>query len=82
MLDADLATLYEVETKQLKKKIKRNIDRFTEDFMFELTPEEYNVSRSQNITLKQGTNIKLSYGLYRTGCSYASWCFEQRKSKI
>jgi len=58
MLDADLATLYEVETKQLKRQVKRNIDRFTEDFMFELTPKEYTVSRSQNGTLKQGSNIK------------------------
>lgn len=60
MLDADLAVLYEVETKQLKRQVKRNIDRFPEDFMFELTPEEYNVSRSQNGTLKQGSNIKYS----------------------
>ncbi|RZJ77932.1 MAG: ORF6N domain-containing protein, partial [Chryseobacterium sp.] len=34
MLDADLAALYEVETKQLKRQVKRNIDRFPEDFMF------------------------------------------------
>lgn len=58
MLDADLATLYEVETKQLKRQVKRNIDRFPEDFMFKLTSEEYIVSRSQNGTLKQGSNIK------------------------
>lgn len=60
MLDTDLAALYEVETRQLKRQVKRNIDRFPEDFMFELTPEEYNVSRSQNGTLKQGSNIKYS----------------------
>jgi hypothetical protein len=60
MLDSDLSTLYEVETKQLKRQVKRNIDRFPEDFMFELTPEEYNFSRSQNGTLKQGSNIKYS----------------------
>ena len=58
MLDSDLAKLYEVETKQLKRQVKRNIERFPEDFMFELTPEEYHFSRSQNGTLKQGTNIK------------------------
>ncbi|MES2396362.1 MAG: ORF6N domain-containing protein [Bacteroidota bacterium] len=60
MLDFDLAALYEVETKQLKRQVKRNIDRFPEDFMFELTPEEYNISRNQNGTLKQGSNIKYS----------------------
>jgi len=58
MLDNDLAKLYEVETKQLKRQVKRNIERFPEDFMFELTPEEYHFSRRQNGTLKQGTNIK------------------------
>ena len=60
MLDFDLAALYEVETKQLKRQVKRNIDRFPEDFMFKLIPEEYNISRNQNGTLKQGSNIKYS----------------------
>lgn len=60
MLDKDLATLYEVETKQLKRQVRRNIDRFPEDFMFELTAEEYSNSRCQNGTLKQGDNIKYS----------------------
>jgi hypothetical protein len=60
MLDSDLAKLYQVETKQLKRQVRRNIERFPgEDFMFELTPEEYAlISRSQNGTLKQGYNIK------------------------
>ncbi len=40
MLDRDLADLYEVDTKQLKRSVRRNIDRFPEDFMFELTKEE------------------------------------------
>jgi len=40
MLDSDLAVLYEVETSNLNKAVKRNIDRFPEDFMFQLTMEE------------------------------------------
>lgn len=40
MLDSDLASLYQVKTKALKQAVKRNIDRFPEDFMFELTREE------------------------------------------
>jgi hypothetical protein len=40
MVDSDLATLYEVETGQLKSAVRRNIDRFPEDFMFELSKEE------------------------------------------
>lgn len=60
MLDTDLAVLYEVETKQLKKQVKRNIERFPEDFMFELTLDEALVSRCQFGTLKQGSNVKYS----------------------
>ena len=42
MLDFDLATLYQVETKRLKEQVKRNIERFPEDFMFILTEKEWN----------------------------------------
>lgn len=56
ILDSDLASLYEVETKQLKRQVRRNAERFPEDFMFELTTatEEYHILRSQKGTLKQG----------------------------
>lgn len=47
MLDRDLAELYEVETKQLKRQVNRNIDRFPADFMFELTKEELKNWRRQ-----------------------------------
>ena len=47
MLDYDLAELYVVETKQLKRQVRRNIERFPEDFMFELTQQEYEILRSQ-----------------------------------
>ncbi|MDP4264109.1 MAG: ORF6N domain-containing protein [Bacteroidota bacterium] len=47
MLDMDLAELYQVETKQLKRQVRRNIDRFPEDFMFELTTKEFENLRSQ-----------------------------------
>ena len=48
MLDEDLAELYEVETKQLKRQVRRNIDRFPEeDFMFELNRDEFEILRSQ-----------------------------------
>jgi len=46
MLDRDLAELYQVETKRLKEQVKRNIGRFPEDFMFELTKEEFENWRS------------------------------------
>ena len=47
MLDKDLAQLYEVETKQLKRQVKRNIERFPDDFMMELTEIEFENLRSQ-----------------------------------
>ena len=56
MLDRDLAALYGVETKQLKRQVKRNIYRFPEDFMLELTTEE--VLRCQFGTLKRGEHAK------------------------
>jgi len=52
MLDRDLAALYEIETKQLNLAVKRNIDRFPADFMFQLTREEADSLRFQNETLK------------------------------
>jgi ORF6N domain len=59
MMDSDLAEMYGVETKVLKQAVKRNMDKFPDDFMFELTKEETETfSRSQNVTLKQGQNIK------------------------
>jgi len=56
MPDRDLAGLYEVETKALNQAVKRNIERFPEDFMFELTKEEFKTWRSQIVTSKLGWN--------------------------
>jgi hypothetical protein len=53
MLDADLARLYGVETKALVQAVKRNIDRFPPDFMFQLTNHELTVLRSQFVTSSQ-----------------------------
>ena len=50
MLDSDLAELYQVETKNLNKAVKRNIARFPGDFMFQLTEEEWNLLRFQTGT--------------------------------
>jgi len=61
MLDADLAALYEVEAKVLNQAVKRNIDRFPQDFMFQLTPEEVSFLRSQIVTLKTGRGQHSKY---------------------
>ncbi len=52
MLDRDLAELYQVETKRLNEQVKRNIERFDEDFMFQLTDKEFQYLRSQFATTK------------------------------
>lgn len=54
MLDSDLAELYQVLTKNLNKAVKRNLDRFPEDFMFQLTPEEAESLRFQFGTSNEG----------------------------
>ena len=63
MLDFDLAEIYGYETRAFNQQVKRNYERFDDDFMFQLTDEEvYKLSRSQNVTLNKGTgrgsNIK------------------------
>ena len=67
MLDQDLAKLYGVQTKYLNRQVKRNLERFPEDFMFQLTQAE--VLRCQNVTLKRGR------GQHRKYLPYA--CTEQ-----
>lgn len=52
MLDRDLAEMYGIETKQLKRQVKRNLDRFPEDFMFQLSEVELKILRSQFGTLQ------------------------------
>ena len=52
MLDSDLAMLYQVETKYLNRQRNRNAERFPEDFCFQLSKEEYEILRCQNVTSK------------------------------
>lgn len=61
MLDKDLAELYQIETRRLNEQVKRNIERFPEDFMFQLNAEEAKALISQNATSKRGGTRKLPY---------------------
>ena len=58
MLDKDLAELYGTATKKLKQQVKRNLNRFLAHYMFELTNEENEILRSQNVTLRHGEHSK------------------------
>lgn len=64
MLDSDLADMYGMETKVLKQAVRRNIQRFPSDFMFQLTKEEYTSLRSQFVTLKSGRGQHAKYMPY------------------
>ena len=74
MLDSDLAELYEVETRRLNEQIKRNIERFPEDFMFQLTQGEVENLMSQNATssLDWGGRRKLPYVFTEQGVAMLS----------
>ena len=61
MIDRDLSELYEVETKQLKRQVRRNKERFPEDFMFEMSKEEFNDWRSQFGTSNPSDKMGLRY---------------------
>ena len=67
MLDMDLADLYEVETKRLNEQVKRNIERFPEDFMFQLTSDEFKNLKSQNATSSWGGRRTSPYAFTEHG---------------
>ena len=64
ILDRELAAIYGSTTKRLNEQVKRNRDRFPEDFMFQLTAEEADRSRSQIATLKNGRGQNIKYRPY------------------
>jgi hypothetical protein len=76
IIDRDLAEIYGVETRRLNEQVKRNKERFPEDFTFQLTREEtemWNRSRSQIATLKRGQNVKyLPYAFTEHGAIMAA----------
>ena len=68
MIDRDIAELYGVETKVLKQAVKRNIERFPKDFMFEMTDKEFQIWRSQFVTSKSDI----------MGLRHAPFCFTEQ----
>jgi len=67
MLDFDLAELYETETRRLKEAVRRNIDRFPVDFMFELDSKEWNILRTQIATSSWGGARYLPFAFTEQG---------------
>jgi hypothetical protein len=67
MLDSDLALLYGIETKVLNQAVKRNVSRFPEDFMFQLTEVEFQNLKSQIVTSSWGGTRKLPFAFTEHG---------------
>lgn len=72
IIDSDLAGLYGVETKRLNEQVRRNIERFPEDFVFDLTAEEFAALRSQSATSKRGGRRYLPYVFTEHGALQAA----------
>jgi hypothetical protein len=80
MLDNDLAELYEVETRRLNEQVKRNIDRFPEDFMFQLTKDEFEILKSQIATSSWGGRRKRPFAFTEHGVLMLSSVLNSERS--
>jgi len=84
MLDSDLAELYQVETFNLNKAVKRNLERFPDDFMFQLTKDEAEALRFQIGMSKPGGGgrpVILTVRLHRARRCHALVCPQQRSRR-
>ena len=72
MLDRDLAEMYEVETKMLNRQVKRNIERFPPDFMFQLTEREWEFLRCQTVT--SNDSLRVQDGMLDENCQEILKC--------
>ncbi len=80
LLDADLAVLYGVETRRLNEQVQRNRQRFPADFIFQLTPEEFAILKSQFATSSWGGRRKLPYAFTEHGAIQAATVLNSRRA--
>ena len=80
MLDRDLAALYGIETRVLKQAVRRNITRFPEDFMFELSKDEFQNLTSQIVTSSWGGTRKLPFAFTEHGVLMLSSVLNSEKA--
>ena len=80
ILDFDLALLYEIETKVLKQAVRRNTERFPEDFMFELTKNEFDNLRSQIVTSSYGGRRYMPFAFTEQGVAMLSSVLKSKKA--
>ena len=82
MLDRDLAELYQVETKYLKRQVNRNKEMFPDDFMFMLSQKEFNDWRCQNVTSNSSDKMGLRYSPYAFTYNGIAMLSSVLKSKV
>jgi len=82
MLDQDLAAMYGVETKVLVQAVKRNINRFPEDFMFQLNKDEFNILRSQIVTSSWGGRRTPPYAFTEQGVAMLSGALRSKRAVL
>ena len=80
MIDEDLARIYQVETKRLNEAVKRNIDRFPLEFMFQLTKDEHENLKSQIATSSWGGRRKLPFAFTEHGVIMLSSVLNRQKT--
>ena len=80
MLDRDLAELYEVETRVLNQAVTRNIERFPEEFMFQLTSEEFEILKSQIVTSSWGGTRKMPFAFSEYGVAMLSSVLRSKRA--
>ena len=80
MLDRDLAELYEVETRVLNQAVNRNLERFPEEFMFQLTSEEFEILISQIVTSSWGGTRKMPYAFTEYGVAMLSSVLRSKRA--
>ncbi|MCK4663381.1 MAG: ORF6N domain-containing protein [Bacteroidales bacterium] len=80
MMDVDIAMLYGVETRVLNQAVKRNIDRFPEDFMFQLTKEEFENLKSQFVISSWGGRRKLPLAFTEQGIAMLSGILKSKRA--
>ena len=80
MLDRDLAELYEVETRALNQAVYRNIERFPEEFMFQVTQDEFEILKSQIVTSSWGGTRKMPYAFTEYGVAMLSSVLRSKRA--
>ena len=80
ILDRDLAELYEVETRVLNQAVTRNMERFPEEFMFQLSPEEFEILMSQTVTSSWGGTRKMPFAFTEYGVAMLSSVLRSKRA--